>query len=28
VGELTAGALRRADALFAAERAPYCGTPF
>jgi predicted acetyltransferase len=28
VRELTADALRRADALFTAERAPYCGTPF
>jgi predicted acetyltransferase len=28
VRELTEGALRRADALFTAGRAPYCGTPF
>ncbi len=28
VEELTSGALRRADALFAADRAPYCATMF
>jgi predicted acetyltransferase len=28
VRELAAGALARADVLFAAERAPWCGTPF
>jgi predicted acetyltransferase len=28
VEEVTAGALRRADTLFAAERAPFCGTSF
>lgn len=28
VTEETAGALRRADALFAGDTAPYCGTPF
>jgi len=28
VAELTAGALRRADALFASDRAPWCATMF
>jgi predicted acetyltransferase len=28
VAEITAGSLRRADALFAAERAPWCSTMF